>query len=133
MELLSEEMTQRGIHNARICADGSQQLLGRDYWGTLAPVVTWSTLHLLLLLSTILNLKSRQVDYAQASPQADLQDPIYMKLPQGWLYNIHTKSLQQHSDPKYNETSHFIQLKQFIRLQTSSSHLVPAYKQWDTS
>jgi hypothetical protein len=30
-------------HKARICVDGSQQLHGRDYWETYAPVVTWST------------------------------------------------------------------------------------------
>jgi hypothetical protein len=36
-------------HKARICVDGSQQLYGHDYWETYAPVVTWSTAHLILL------------------------------------------------------------------------------------
>lgn len=98
-------------HKARICVDGSQQMLGRDYWESYAPVVTWSTVRLVLLLSTILNLKSRQLDYTQAFPQAELQNPVYMKLPQGWFYDTHTKSLQQHSNPKFNDTSHLIQLK----------------------
>lgn len=98
-------------HKARICVDGSQQQFGRDYWETFAPVVTWSTVRLVLLLSTILNLKSRQVDYTQAFPQAELTDPVYMRLPQGWFLDSSTNKLLQHSDPKYNDITHFIQLK----------------------
>jgi hypothetical protein len=85
-------------HKARLCVDGSQQLFGRDYWETYAPVVTWSTVRLVLLLATILNLKSRQVDYTQAFPQAELSDPVFMRLPQGW--HISTDgTLQPHPDP----------------------------------
>lgn len=72
-------------YKARLCVDGSQQLYGRDFWETYAPVVTWSTVRLILLLSTVLNLKSRQVDYTQAFPQADLTDPVFMRLPQGFI------------------------------------------------
>jgi hypothetical protein len=52
-------------YKSRLYVDGSQQLLGRDYWETYAPVVSWSTIRLVLLISTILDLKSRQVDYTQ--------------------------------------------------------------------
>jgi len=95
---------------ARLCVDGSQQLHGRDYWETYAPVVSWASVRLLLLLSTILNLKSRQVDYTQAFPQAVLDDPVYMRLPQGF-YVAPDNTLQQHSDPTYHDRSHFIKLK----------------------
>jgi hypothetical protein len=47
-------------------------------------VVSWSTVCLTLLLSRILQLKARQVDYIQAFPQAVLTDPVFMQLPQGW-------------------------------------------------
>jgi hypothetical protein len=97
-------------HKARICVDGSQQQYGRDYWETYAPVVSWSTVHLVLLLSTILNLKSRQVDYTQAFPQAELTDPVFMCLPQGWHIDT-AVSLQPHLYPKFNDSSHFIQLR----------------------
>ncbi len=100
-------------HKARICVDGSQQQYGHDYWETYAPVVSWSTVRLVLLLSTILNLKSRQVDYTQAFPQAELTDPVFMRLPQGW-YLATDGTLQPHEDPKYNDTSHFIQLKRIL-------------------
>jgi hypothetical protein len=96
-------------YKARICVDGSQQAYGRDYWDTYAPVVTWSTVRLVLLLSTILNLKSRQVDYTQAFPQADLVDPVYMHLPQGW-HITPQGTLAPHTNPKHNDKTHYIQL-----------------------
>jgi hypothetical protein len=91
-------------YKARLCVDGSQQQFGRDFWETYAPVVTWSTVRLILLLSTVLNLKSRQVDYTQAFPQADLPDPVFMRLPQGWFLSPNGE-LTQHSDPKSHDTS----------------------------
>jgi hypothetical protein len=96
-------------YKSRLCVDGSQQELGRDYWETYAPVVSWTTVRLMLLLSSILNLKTRQVDYTQAFPQAPLNDPVYMRTPQGWFVND-SGSLQQHPDPKHHDTKHFLQL-----------------------
>lgn len=90
--------------------DGSQQLHGRDYWETYAPVVSWPTIRLTLLLSTILGLKSHQVDYTQAFPQADLEDPVFMRLPQGW-HLTNDGTLQPHPDSRYNDTTHFIKLQ----------------------
>jgi hypothetical protein len=97
-------------HKSGLCVDGSQQQFGRDYWETYAPVVSWSTVRLILLLSTILGLKSRQVDYTQAFPQAELSDPVFMRMPQGWFLDL-TGQLQQHQDPKFNDKEHYIKLK----------------------
>jgi hypothetical protein len=97
-------------HKARICVNGKEQAFGRYYWETYAPVASWSTIRLLLLLSTLMNLKTRQVDYTQAFPQAKLEDPVYMKVPQGW-YVDSTGELAQHNDPTYNDTSHYLKLK----------------------
>ena len=71
-------------HKARICADGSQQQYGIDYFETFAPTVAWSTVRLVLCLSNLLNLHGRQIDYVQAFPQADLNEPVYMRIPEGW-------------------------------------------------
>jgi len=65
-------------HKSRLCVNGSQQRHGRDYWEIYAPVVTWSFVHLILLLPTIMQLKSCQVDYTQAFHQAELHDPVFM-------------------------------------------------------
>jgi hypothetical protein len=97
-------------HKSRICVNGKEQAFGRDYWETYAPVASWATIRLLMLLSTLLDLKSRQVDYTQAFPQAKLDDPVFMKIPQGWYINSEG-ILFPHSDPRYNDTSHYLRLK----------------------
>jgi hypothetical protein len=63
-----------------------------------------------LLLSTILDLKQHQVDYTQAFPQAPLEDPVYMKLPQGW-YADENGTLLRQSDPTFHNKSYFIKVK----------------------
>ena len=70
-------------YKSRICVDGSQQRHGRDFWEVYAPVVSWPTIRLMLLLSSLLDLRQRQVDYTQAFPQAPLEDPVYIRVPQG--------------------------------------------------
>jgi len=41
----------------------------------------------MLILSSILGLASHQVDYIQVFPQAPLDDPVYMQIPQSWLFD----------------------------------------------
>jgi len=96
-------------HKAKICTDGSQQKFGIDFWQTYAPVVNWSTIRLVLVLASILNLYSCQVDFAQAFPQARLSDPVYLKIPQGW-YVDDDNNLQKHADAKHRDREHYIQL-----------------------
>ena len=68
-------------HRARLCCHGGMQKEGIDYNETYAPVISWSTVRLLLLLSQLHGMHTRQVDYVQAFPQADLDDDVYMDLP----------------------------------------------------
>ena len=98
-------------YKSRICADGSQQQYGVDYWETYAPVCQWSTIRLLMIISAMLGLKSRQVDYTQAFPQASLEDPVYMRIPQGWRYDPTLRKLVQFEDPSYRDRACYIQLK----------------------
>jgi hypothetical protein len=85
-------------YKSRICVNGKEQEFGRDYWETSAPVASWTTIRLLMLLSSIMDLKTRQVDYTQAFPQAELSDPVFMRVPQGWYVNSDCK-LAQHENP----------------------------------
>jgi hypothetical protein len=62
---------------------------------------------LVLLLSTLLNLKSRQVDYSQAFPQADLHDQCIHATTQGWFYNMAMNNITPHQDLKFHDTSHY--------------------------
>jgi hypothetical protein len=83
--------------------------ISRDYWETYAPVVTWSFIHLILILPTIMQLKSHQVDYTQAFHQVELHDPVFMRPPQGWFV-VPNGVLLQHSYPKHSDTLHYVQL-----------------------
>ncbi len=67
-------------HKAQLCAHGGQQTWGLDYWDTYAPVVTWASIRLLLIIAKIHDLKSKSIDFALAFPQADLDVPVYMEL-----------------------------------------------------
>ena len=57
---------------------------GSIFWDTYAPVVQWSTVRLVLVLSALSNLKTRQVDYVQAYTHADIDCDLYMHVPAGF-------------------------------------------------
>jgi hypothetical protein len=54
---------------ARFCARGYEQTEGVDYTDTFAPVVNWTTVRFLLMISILLNLAAKQVDYVAAFVQ----------------------------------------------------------------
>ena len=70
-------------HKARLCAHGGMQQWGINYWETYAPVVNWISIRFLLVLSEIVGLESKALDFVLAFPQADLDVPVYMELPAG--------------------------------------------------
>ena len=69
---------------SRFCVRGDTQVEGVDYFESFAPVVSWKTVRLLLILSVILNLESSQVDYLAAFCQAPIDTEVYIDLPRGW-------------------------------------------------
>jgi hypothetical protein len=70
-------------HKARLCAHGGQQTWEQDYWKPYAPVVTWASVRLLLIVAIIHSLKSKCIDFVLAFQQADLDVLVYMELPAG--------------------------------------------------
>jgi Reverse transcriptase (RNA-dependent DNA polymerase) len=63
---------------ARFCVRGDRQKEGIDYFDTFAPVVSWPTVRLMLILSVILNLSTKQVDYTAAFVHAPIdKSPLY--------------------------------------------------------
>eukprot|EP00957_Ditylum_brightwellii_P161593 12303112-Ditylum_brightwellii.AAC.1 len=74
-------------HRSRIRANGHQQTYGIDYDETYSPVIKWSTMRILLLLSQLNGYQSRQVDYVQASPQAQIEDEdVFMEISAGFYH-----------------------------------------------
>jgi hypothetical protein len=72
-------------HKARICAHGGMQTWGQNYWETYAPVVNWASVRLLLCIAKIHKLPSKGIDFVLAFPQADLEVPVYMEMPMGFV------------------------------------------------
>ena len=85
----------------RTCVRGDLEVPGihHDPNNLWSPVVSWTTVRLMLILMAQLNLKSEQVDYTAAFVHADLEKPpnwdeltpleqerwgIYLKMPQGF-------------------------------------------------
>jgi hypothetical protein len=66
---------------ARFCARGDKQIEGVDFFETFAPVVNWQTVRIMLILSLILKLATKQVDYTAAFIHAPIdKDPEWDKL-----------------------------------------------------
>jgi histone deacetylase 1/2 len=66
---------------ARFCVRGDKQIEGIDYSDKYAPVVSWSTVRLLLCLRISNGWKTRQVDFSNAFVQAELKEDVYVSLP----------------------------------------------------
>jgi hypothetical protein len=69
---------------ARLNVDGSKQVKGLNYWETYAPVATWPSIRLLLILALQRRWYTKQIDYVLAFPQADIEVDLYMELPKGF-------------------------------------------------
>ena len=98
-------------HKCRIYADGSQQIYVIDFWDTYSPVVQWSSVCLMLILSSMLGLATRQVNFVQTFPQAPLEDDVYMQIPPGFAYDPPTHQLKQTDDPRFKDNQYCIKLK----------------------
>jgi hypothetical protein len=72
-------------HKARLCAHGGMQTWGQNYWETYAPVVNRVSVCLILAIPKIHGLSSKSIDFVVAFPQADLENPLYMELPIGFI------------------------------------------------
>jgi hypothetical protein len=84
---------------ARFCARGDCQIEGVDFFETYAPVVNWQTVRIMLVMSLLLQLSTKQVDYTAAFVHADIdRDPewdtmteaereksgVFMNMPKGF-------------------------------------------------
>jgi hypothetical protein len=69
---------------ARFCVRGDRQVEGVDFFDTFAPVVNWTTVRLMLILSAILGLSTHQVDYTAAFAHAPMDEDVYVDMPRGF-------------------------------------------------
>ena len=70
-------------YKARLCCHGGQQQWGINYWDTYAPVVSWSSIRILMTIAKLHNMHTKSVDFVQAYPQAELKSTIFLRSPPG--------------------------------------------------
>jgi len=66
---------------ARFCVRGDLQKVGVDFFETYSPVVSWSTIRILLTLVSQEGWSTRQVIYANEFAQAELKETVFVKPP----------------------------------------------------
>jgi hypothetical protein len=76
---------------ARFCARGDRQLEGVDYFETWSPVVQWTTVRLMTVLSIMLDLKTAQADITAAFVHAELppEEIVHIHQPRG--FTVHSR------------------------------------------
>ena len=72
---------------ARLNVDGGKQIYGVDYWETYAPVATWFTIRLVLIMAIKEKWCIKSLDFVQAYPQAPVEVELYIDIPKGFLVN----------------------------------------------
>jgi Reverse transcriptase (RNA-dependent DNA polymerase)/GAG-pre-integrase domain len=64
---------------ARLNIHGGKQVKGIDYWETYAPVASWPSIRLVMLLATLHGWATHQLDFVMTFPQAPVETDMYMQ------------------------------------------------------
>jgi hypothetical protein len=73
-----------GSYRARCVAKVFSQIPGKDFQENHAPVVSDTTLHLLMLLKTMLKLEAGQFDIETTFLYGELEEDLWMAIPEGY-------------------------------------------------
>jgi hypothetical protein len=77
-------------YKAQLCAHGDMQVEGVHFGDTYSPVVQMTTVQILLILSLLLGLTSRSIDFTLALTQAPIDVPTYLNLPLGFFVEVNS-------------------------------------------
>ena len=72
---------------AMLCAGGHRYIESIDYWATYSPVVSWSTVRLMIVFAILNDWHMESIDFVLAFLQAPIKTDIYMrplKVPSGF-------------------------------------------------
>ena len=68
---------------ARLCAGGHRSIESINYWAMYSPVVSWSTVRLMIVFAILNDWHMESIDFVLAFPQAPIKTDIYMRPPKG--------------------------------------------------
>ncbi len=108
-----------GRYRARTVTKGFSQVPGKDFQENYAPVVNDTTFHLVLALKVIFKLEAGQFDIETAFLYGDLDEELWMQLPEGYsdyVRDTHGKAV--------SESTHCVKLLKALY------GLVQAARQW---
>jgi Reverse transcriptase (RNA-dependent DNA polymerase) len=89
-------MKMDGRYRARCVAKGFSQVPGKDFQENCAPVIANTTLHLLLVIKTIMKLHAGQFDIETAFLYGKLEEELWMETPDRYtkyLLEKHNKTV----------------------------------------
>ena len=78
------KVKRNGVYNTRLMAKGFSQIPGMDFTDNYSPVVNDVTFRVVVARMLIENLKGKVVDIENAFLNGDLENEIYMKIPEGY-------------------------------------------------
>ena len=81
------KIKRNGVFRARLVACGYSQIPGVDFNESFAPVINDVSFQIMLILKLIWNLKACIIDVETAFLHGDLQEEIYMNIPEGMNSN----------------------------------------------
>eukprot|EP00957_Ditylum_brightwellii_P038102 2881390-Ditylum_brightwellii.AAC.1 len=80
-------------HKARLCCHGRQQQWNVNFYETHAPVVGWTSVRTMLLMTKLYNLNTRSIYCALSYPWAEIRSVIYLHPPAGVIINNNGQDL----------------------------------------
>ncbi len=72
------------VPKVRLVAMGCKQIYGVDYKETFTPLVSLTTIKTILALASPHDLELEQIDVVTAFVNGDLNEDIYMSIPEGF-------------------------------------------------
>jgi Reverse transcriptase (RNA-dependent DNA polymerase) len=85
-----------GTLRSRTVAQGFSQVLGKDFTDSHAPVMTDLAFRLALIIKVLMKLRTGQFDIETAFLYSDLEEEIYMRMPEGYAryqLEVHNKDI----------------------------------------
>jgi Reverse transcriptase (RNA-dependent DNA polymerase) len=73
-----------GLHRARFVAKGFSQIPGKDFQENHSPVISDTTLHLLMVIKTIFKLEDGHIDIESAFFYGKLDEDLWIAIPDGY-------------------------------------------------